>query len=225
MSTVAELQDQLEKLTQQCASFEQACEEQKTKVQNMSKRKKVLQNMVSSLQETKNKLMHDNQSATREESERKSKINDQNRFEEEQAIAQIKRTKESFVVLEDNCNLIEARKKILTEKFNSLNYQLDVQIADYQIKIDQTRAKTREIRMRSDELDRLFKISHKRNLIQESTKSKNKVKTTIESVITEIERMKQEIEKDGEELQALKQECQQLQKTRDLLRKKKHEQQ
>ena len=224
--TKAELQEQLAHLVQQCTALEQMNEAQKAKVQNTKKRKMILQNMVSSLQDTKNELLNRVQQVQKEETERNFQINQQNRLEEDKISMQISKTKEIFLRIQKRCNLIESRKQYLTEKFNTINNQLDVQIADYNIKIDQMRSKTREIKVRSEELEKLFHLSRRRSRgLQEMSRSLHPVKTTIESVEHEIENSKKEIEEKEKELETLKVECQRLQKIRDALRKQKQEQQ
>ena len=225
--TKAELQEQLAHLVQQCTALEQMNEAQKAKVQNTKKRKLVLQNMVTSLQDTKKDLLARVQQMQSEATERNVQVSKQNRKEEEKINLQISKTQEIYSAIEKRCNLIESRKQVLTEKYNTINNQLDILIADFQIKIDQTRAKTREIKIRSDELDRMFKLSKRRRVpsLINRARSLHPIKTTIGTYEKEIEKSKKEIEEKEKQLEALKLECQTLQRSRDALRKQKQEQQ
>ena len=215
--TIAEQRQLLAELTEHRNALRGICESQNSKILNSKKQEQVLQKMIPTLQEKRKELDQILQKAKKEEHDANARQSQQYEKIEMSALEEIQNTKESIKALEMRCKLIENRKKVLTEAFRKKDEQLDIEIAEYKMKIKLVEAKSHEINERRNQLDEIFKIKR-------SQSKKLRTIDQIRSLENDIANTQRELEQKEKEVQELALECKQLQKERDNLRKKTQDQ-
>lgn len=208
--TANELREIWKQLNEQYTELSAKYEAQHLKVQQTQKRRIVLQNMVTSLQETKTSLMASLDNISFEESKFRYLIDSDFQKSKKMKQKEIEEAKRDLQEIQQTYDLVKMRRQYLQESYEEAAKKYDNQIEELQLNIQITRAKQEEIRQRISTLDQLYVSKQKKNPERLSSINPHQVKENIIKANKEIDVSKIELFALQSQLDTLKAECKEL---------------